>query len=153
MNTISSSPTAGYTLLEMVVVVLVMGIIAVLSTTRLRPAIEHGKVSGAAGILAADIQYAQVIAARQRKPVVIIVDRSVKQYLIRDRATTTEFRTRFLGTDTEFTLDSLGSSLTSVEIFPNGITRQTTTFTVGLNGFYREVILSRAGQIRVVRVP
>lgn len=102
-------------------------------------------------MLAADLQYAQTMAARQRRPVVVIVDPSTKLYVVRDRADATlVFRERFVGPETEHGLDSLGAApTTAVELFPNGVARETTTFTVGRAGYVKEVRLTRAGQIRV----
>jgi len=145
---------AGYTLIELWIAVFVLSIISVLSYVRLKPALEHGKVNGAASTLAADLQYAQFLAARQRKPVVLIVNTSAKSYLIRDRANSTlTFRTRYLGTDTDYTLDTFSSTAASLEIFPTGVTRTTTTFTVGTNGYSKLVRFTKAGQIRVISVP
>jgi hypothetical protein len=38
-------------------------------------------------------------------------------------------------------------------MFPNGVATGTTTFTVGLRGYRRQVRITRAGQVRVIRVP
>jgi hypothetical protein len=38
----------------------------------------------------------------------------------------------------------------SVEVFPNGVATQGITVTLGLNGYTRQVRLSRAGTVRVV---
>ena len=146
------STRAGYTLIEVAVVLLVLGLVAILATTRLKPVLEHGKVNAAASQLAADLQYAQVVAARQRRPVVLIVDGALKQYLIRDRdSAAVVFRQRSLGADTDYSIDSLGIDVGNLEVFTNGVTRQNATFTVGLNGYVRQVRFTRAGQIRVLR--
>jgi prepilin-type N-terminal cleavage/methylation domain-containing protein len=145
---------AGYTLIELWIAVFVLSVISMLSYVKLKPALEHGKVNGASSVLAADLQYAQFLAARQRKPVVLIVNTSAKSYLIRDRANSSlAFRTRYLGSDTEYTLDSFTSTASSLEIFPTGVTRTTTTFTLASNGYSKLVRFTKAGQIRVISVP
>lgn len=127
------------------------GMALAMAIPRLRPALAHSKVNAAASVLAMDLQYAQMLAARQRKPVVVIVAPSTKQYLIRDRsAGGSVFRTRLLGQDTEYTLDELNSTISGVEVFPTGITRTPATFTLGLGGYRRQVLFTRAGQIRVL---
>lgn len=132
-------------------VLVVTGILLAMALPRLHPVLEHGKVNAAASVLAVDLQYAQMLAARQRRPVVVIVDPSTRQYLIRDRpAGGTIFRTRLLGQDTQYSLDELNSTVSGIEIFPTGITRSLTTLTVGLGGYRRQVLLTRAGQIRVL---
>ena len=108
-------------------------------------------MNGAASVVAADLQYAQLLAARQRKLVVVIVTSATQSYVIRDRANATiVFRTRYLGTDTSYNLDTFSSTATSLEIFPTGVTRSTTTFTVGLNGYQKQVKFTKAGQIRIL---
>jgi prepilin-type N-terminal cleavage/methylation domain-containing protein len=145
--------TSGYTFVELAVVLVLIGIISVISYQKIRPALEHAKVNSAASVLASDLSYAQMLAARQRKPVVIILTSVTQQYIIRDRADGTKvFRTRYFGSDTEYGLTQLTGSA-SVEVFPTGVTRATTTYTLGLNGYQRQVKFTKAGQIRVVRGP
>ena len=129
-----------------------MGLLLAIAVPKLRPALEHGKVNAAASVLAMDLQYAQMLAARQRRPVVVILDPSTRQYVIRDRpAGGTIFRNRLLGQDTQYMLDELNSTVSGMEVFPTGTTRALTTFTVGLGGYQRQIMFTRAGQIRVLR--
>ncbi len=142
----------GYTLIEMVLVIAIAGIMMTVSVARLAPALEHANVRAAANVVAGDLQYAQMLAVRYRKPIAVIVASATKQYFIRDRDDPTKmYRTRLLGPDTDFGLDELTSSPTSVELFPNGVARETMIMTLGLNGFQRQVRLTRAGQIRILR--
>ncbi len=116
----------GYTLIEMVLVMVIAGLLMAVGIVRLAPALEHGNVRAAANVVAGDLQYAQILAVRYRKPISVVVASSTKQYLIRDRDDATNvYRTRLLGPDTDFGLDELTSSPTSVELFPNGIARET----------------------------
>jgi len=145
------SNCAGYTLVEMAVAIIVLSIVSVLSFLRLRPAMDHGKVNGAASVMAADLAYAQLLAARQRTPVVVIVTSSTEQYIIRDAPSGgAVFRTRYLGQDTDYSLDELSSTATSLKIFPTGVSTSTTTFTLGLRGYERQVKFTKAGQIRIL---
>ena len=142
----------GYTLIEMVLVIVIAGIVTSFGVVRLAPALEHANVRAAANVVAGDLQYAQILAVRYRKPISVIVASSTKQYLIRDRDDATNvYRTRLLGPDTDFGLDELTSSPTSVELFPNGVARETMVMTLGIDGFQRQVRLTRAGQIRILR--
>lgn len=141
---------AGYTLIELMMVIALIGIITSIAVWRMAPALERAKVRRAASIMAADLQYAQMVAARQRAPVVVLVNGSLRMYAIRDRSGSTVFRERFVGPDTDYGVDSMAASPTgSVEIFPNGLATQTFTIAFGNNGFTRLVKLTRAGQVRV----
>jgi prepilin-type N-terminal cleavage/methylation domain-containing protein len=149
----SAAARAGYTLVEMVIVICALSILSVMSYVKLQPSLEHGKVNSAAAVMAADFQYAQLMAARQRKPVVIIITTATQSYVIRDRSDASlVFRTRYLGANTDYSLDQMsGSPSTSVQVFATGITPVTTTFTLGLHGYQRLVKFTKAGQVRVLK--
>lgn len=148
-----SRRTAGYTIIEALIVIVVFGILLAIAYARLTPALQHSRVNRAATILATDLQYAQMLAVRTRRPVAVIAISGIKGYMIRERDSAVVHRQRFLGTDTEFQLDDFSASPMSVELFPHGVATATTTFTLGLQGYERQVRLTRAGQVRIVRVP
>jgi Tfp pilus assembly protein FimT len=142
----------GYTVIEALIIVVVLGILLGIAYQRMSPALEHARVNRAASVLAADLQYARMVAVRSRRPVAVIAMSSVKGYIIRQRDSAIVYRERFLGPGTEFGLDFFSSSPgSSVEIFPNSVAAVTTTFTLGLAGYRKQVKISRAGQVRVIR--
>lgn len=141
---------AGYTLIETVIAIVVFGILLSVAWVRMGPALASSRVRNAATVIATDLQYAQMLAVRQRRPVAVIVDPSMRSYIIRLRDSSLTFRNRFFGQDTEFLLDSLSASPTSVVLFPSGVTAGTVTFTARQGGFTRHVRLTRAGQVRIV---
>jgi prepilin-type N-terminal cleavage/methylation domain-containing protein len=145
--------TRGYTIIELIIVVVVFGVLLSVAFVRLGPVLEHARVQRAATVLSTDLQYAQMLAVRQRKPVAVIINESLKGYVIRERDTATVYRQRFLGDGSEFLLDEFTATAPFVELFPNGVATATTTFTLGLRGYQRQVRVTRAGQVRVVRVP
>ena len=155
VKVIGSLGRAGYSLIELATVLVALSILSIVSYTKLAPALEHGKVNGAAAVMAGDLAYAQLLAARQRTPVVVIVTGATQSYVIRDRANgSLVYRTRYLGTDTSYNLDELSTSpASSLQIFPTGVTLQTTTFTLGLRGYKRQVKFTKAGQVRISKVP
>jgi prepilin-type N-terminal cleavage/methylation domain-containing protein len=139
----------GFTFAEVLMVIGIIGILTSLAYWRMGPGLVQARVNRAAWLLAADLQYAQLMAARQRRPVVVIVVESTRSYAIRDRATAEIFRQRDLGDGTEFQVDSLEATPTTIEIFPTGVTAGNVTFRIGLAGHEREVRLTRAGQVRI----
>jgi prepilin-type N-terminal cleavage/methylation domain-containing protein len=142
----------GYTVVEMLLVMIIIGIIAGITYVRMAPTIGRARVRGAASVLAGDLQYAQVMAARLRTPIVLAVDSATFTYDIQDRAGTV-YRTRDFGTSSDYALSELTASPASLEVFPNAIAAQNATYTVGANGYRRQVTFSRAGQIRVTTIP
>ena len=143
----------GYTVVELLLVMIIIGVLAGITYARMAPTLERARVRGAASILAGDLQYAQVLAARQRIPVVIAVDAIALTYEIADRAGTV-YRTRDFGTAGEYDLTEVTATPASLEVFPNGVAAQSATFTLGAaGGFRQQVTFSRAGQIRVATLP
>src|SRR3972149_6303531 len=119
-----STRRGGFTLLEVLVVLPIMVILAGLGGVRLVSGFEHAKVRRTAAMLSADLQYAQGLAARQRKPVVVIFNPSLRFYIIRDRGSAVVYRQRFVGDETDYGVETLTSNPSSaVEFFPNGAAR------------------------------
>jgi prepilin-type N-terminal cleavage/methylation domain-containing protein len=144
---------SGYTIFEILLVMLIMSVLAGLTYVRLGPALERARVRGAASTLATDLQYAQVLAARYRVPVLFEVDAAVKQYQISDLSRSTVYRLRAFGASGQYGLQSFTANPATIQVFPNAIVDQSAEYTLGLNGFQRRVTFSRAGQIRVIALP
>lgn len=140
---------AGYSLIELLIAIVLMGILAALGYARVGTPVQHTRVQRAANMLASDLQFAQLLAVRQRRPIAVIVDPSTRAYIIRLRDTSLTFRNRFLGQDSDFQLDSLSVSPTTVTLYPNGVAAATATFTLGLRNYTRHVRFTRAGQVRI----
>lgn len=143
----------GYTLVEILMVVIIFGVLTTIAILNLGPALQHARVRGAANELATDLQYAQLLAVRERTPMLLTVDASTRSYEITDRQQDTVYRTREFGDSSDYLLDELSASPSAVELFPNGVAGTNATFTLGINGFRRQVSLTRAGQIRITNVP
>lgn len=141
----------GFTLIEVVITLAVVGILMAVSIIKLVPAVERAKVRQASSIIAGDLQYAQMIASRERRPVVMIVTTAVQGYMIRDRTGTTIYRTRLLGPSTDYGIQTLAvSPSTAIEVFPSGVVPQSTTFTITNDTYQRSVRISRAGHVRIL---
>ncbi len=144
---------AGYSLIELLFVMVVLGILLAITYVKVGPTLERARVRGAAGVLATDLQYAQALAARYRTPMVFTVDATQKTYQIADRGGANVYRLRNLGAGGEYVLDQFTATPTAVEVFPNAVVAQSATYTLGLNGYRRRVTFSRAGQVRVATIP
>jgi prepilin-type N-terminal cleavage/methylation domain-containing protein len=142
----------GYTVIELLLVMVIISVIAGITYVRMRPSLERARVRGAASVLAGDLQYAQVMAARLRTPMVISMNTVALTYQVADRAGTV-YRARDLSTASEYAMNELQATPATFEVFPNAVAAQSATYTVGANGYRRRVTFSRAGQIRVTTVP
>lgn len=142
--------TRGFTLIELMITISLIGVLSAMAILRTAPALRRATVNRVAGVLAGDFQYAQLVAARQHKPVVFVATPAAQAWMVRDAATpSVVFRERYVGPGTDFGIDSLEATPTSVEVFPNGLARQSVSFVVGLGGYAKQVRLTRAGQIRI----
>ncbi len=148
-----SSGQRGFTMIELVLVLVVSSILAATAILKIAPTLERARVRRSATTIATDLQYAQMVAARQRRPVVFIASEALRGYMIRDATSTTVYREKYLGDDTDFALDELDASTTTLEIFPNGVVRNAADYTVRVNTVRRKVRITRAGQVRVTSVP
>jgi prepilin-type N-terminal cleavage/methylation domain-containing protein len=147
------SSRRGFTMIELVMVLAISSILVSFAILKIAPTLERARVRRSAAMIAADLQYAQMIAARQRRPVVFITSEALKGYMIRDAASTTVYREAYLGDDTECNLDQLVAVPTTLEIFPNGVVRSAGDYTVRVNTSQRHVRITRAGQVRITSAP
>ena len=139
----------GFSLIEVMMAIAILAVLAGAALLKLNAALPRQRVAAAASVLAGDLQYAQLMAVKQRKPVTVTVDSAAKSYTIADRAAGTVFKTQKFGSTSEFQLDQL-TQTAQVIVFPNGTTSaSSTTFTLGLKGMTRMVTISLAGMIRV----
>jgi prepilin-type N-terminal cleavage/methylation domain-containing protein len=144
--------SGGYTVIELLLVMIIISVIAAVAYVRMQPSLERARVRGAASVLAGDLQYAQVMAARLRTPMVVSMNTGALTYQIADRGGTV-YRARDLGAAGSYALGELQATPATLEVFPNAVAAQSATYTVGANGYRRRVTFSRAGQIRVTTAP
>lgn len=141
----------GFTLPEMMIVIVIVVLIAAMGFPGVSNAIRHGRVNQAVNIVAGDLESAVSYAARQRKPVRIAYSGGGTEFVIADRNTGAVLRRRELGPDTEWKLSTLTFSTATVDIFPAGITSLPLTIGVGADGYTRQVRLTRAGLVQVLQ--
>ena len=138
----------GFTLLEMIVVLVVIAMMAALVAPNVNRAIGHSRVHNSANVIAGDLQLAFSLASRQRTPVRISVDPSGTSYSITTRAGTV-IRERTLGDGDDLHVSTMSSSVTTLDVFPNGLASGPISITVGINGYEQTISMTRAGQVRV----
>jgi prepilin-type N-terminal cleavage/methylation domain-containing protein len=138
----------GFTLLEFMVVIVIVGIMVVATVPRISQSMGGTRVNRAAGIVALDMELAMSHAARLRQPVRITVTPGTLEYSITNRATSAVLLRRTFGSDTEYQLSGMTSSPATVDVFPTGLLSQALTLRVTGAGRTRQITVSRAGQVR-----
>ena len=142
---------AGFTLTELLMVIVILGILATLATPRVYQTVARSKVKQAAGVVAADLEQAVALAARRRQPVVVSLE-SPATYTIRDRVasgTGTLRLQRAMTLTGDQGVSTLTFSRTPLQVFPNGTTDGAFTVTLGGAGLTKTVTVSAAGQVRI----
>jgi type IV fimbrial biogenesis protein FimT len=141
--------TSGFSMLEMLLVLIIIAVLVGIVIPKIATIIRHERVNRAAQVLVQDLQNGFAMAGRQRAPVRLTFTPGTKTYVFTDRASGTVLQTRVMSTGSEYSLTSLATNATTVDILPNGI--GSTAFEVTLsNGDYsRKVKASTAGFIRM----
>ena len=139
---------SGFTMLETIVVLVIIAMMAVGVIPMANRAIGHSRVNNSASVIAGDLQLAFSLASRQRTPLRIVVDASGRKYSIRTRAGAI-IKERTFGDQSDLHVNTMSSTVSQLEVFPNGLSSGPITITVGLNGYAQRITMTRAGQVRV----
>jgi len=141
----------GFTLIEMIVVVILVGVTTMLVAPSVGRGIARARVRRAASIVAGDLELAFTTAARERKPVRVEFTSGTLSYTISDRVTSTVLISRDFGPASELGLTSFTASLPTLDIYPNGIASGSDTLFLELGSSSRKVIVTRIGIIRGIQ--
>lgn len=140
----------GFTIMELLVVVGIIGILAAMAGPAISRIVRHQRANRAAMVIAADLQNAFAVAARQRQPVRIQADAPSRSYQFIDRKTGAVLRIRtFYGDTSEYRLTSLVFTPTTLDVFPSGVSSAPLTVTLANGDYGKTISASTAGFIRV----
>ncbi|MFL5611473.1 MAG: prepilin-type N-terminal cleavage/methylation domain-containing protein [Gemmatimonadaceae bacterium] len=140
----------GFTLLEVLVVVVIIGVLAMIVGPATSRIVRHQRVNRAATVIAADLQNAFAVAARQRQPVRIQADAATRSYQFTDRKTGAVLRIRtFYGDTSEYRLSKLVFNPATIDVFPNGISSAKVDIDLANGDYSKKISASTAGFIRV----
>src|SRR5213075_2236839 len=129
----------GFTIMELLVVVGIIGILAAIAGPAMSRIVRHQRANRAATVIASDLQNAFAVAARQREPVRIQADASTRSYQFVDRKTGVVLRIRtFYGDTSEYRLSSLVFDNPTIDVFPNGVSSTPVRIDLA-NGDYAKV--------------
>jgi prepilin-type N-terminal cleavage/methylation domain-containing protein len=146
----------GFSLMEMLIVVILVGIIMSVAGLRVSGMMTQQRVIRAAGTIQTQMETAFAMAGRNREPMKIVFATSASAITIK---TTNRTGTTTFGTPTD--LKRLGlsngnvtASASEVTVFPNGFASDTLSIQVLVvrNGvtYKRRVRMSRAGLVKII---
>lgn len=138
---------AGFTAVELVMTLVILGIIAAFGYPKMAETIRHTRVNQAVQIVAADLGVAASMASKDRRP--MSFEGRSGDYVIRDRSTGVVRFRRTLGARSEWGL-TLRFEPSMVQFFPSGMTSSPLRVVLSTRGYGRQVQMTRAGFVRVL---
>jgi prepilin-type N-terminal cleavage/methylation domain-containing protein len=139
---------AGFTLVEMMMVVVIIGMMAIISVPRIGTTVARSRISALEVVVVSDLERAFALATRTRRPITVTYDSSTKQLLTKDRAAGTTLSARYLGKIAELSVTSVTLAPSKgITIFPTGLADTTLSVTIANGSFSRLVRSTIAGQI------
>jgi len=140
----------GFTIMELLVVLAIIGILATMAGPAISRIVRHQRANRAAMVIAADLQNAFAVAARQREPVRIQADAASRSYQFIDRKSGNILRIRtFYGDTSEYRLTELVFTPATIDVFPSGISSSPVTINLANGDYAKTISASTAGFIRV----
>jgi prepilin-type N-terminal cleavage/methylation domain-containing protein len=146
------SPRArrGYSLLELLIVMMVMGVMTRLSMGKVHALMSQQRVVYAATAIQNDLEAAFQIAARNRKPVQIQWTAATQQFAVTDRSGTMYYRKTNLGKQAYgFSDTAVTVSQSPLQVFPNGLAASDLLITLKLNGVMKKLHMTRTGLVQI----
>jgi len=140
----------GFSIIELMAVVSIIGVLAMMVGPAMSRIVRHQRANRAATVIAADLQNAFAVAARQRQPVRIQADAATRSYQFIDRKTNAVLRIRtFYGDTSEYRLTKLVFTPATIDVFPSGISSSAITVDLANGDYSKKISASTAGFIRV----
>lgn len=141
-------PRRGFSLLEMLTVVVLIGLLASISIGKTRDILTQNRVYRASTVIQTNVEVAWALAARNRRPIRISWNATKRQMSITDRAGTS-FQRTVLGQEAYgLPPGSVTFVPDTIEVFPNGLANSDLLITLSTTGVTKKVRVSRAGLVQ-----
>lgn len=139
----------GVTMVESVIAIVVFGTMLSIGLPKVNEGVRQRRVIGASNALNSAIPQAFSLAARQRKPVTLLYDAASGEVRVIDRNDSTVYARRALRNTSEYMLDTVTMTPSSVQVFPNGVASSAFTIRLANGRFVRQLNVGRTGLSRV----
>lgn len=140
----------GFSLIELMLVLSVLGIVASVSVGKLHEVIVQQRVARASTAVQSTVETAFAIAIRNHRPIRISWSSAAMRLDVTDAAGTTTFRSLSLGGDAySMPTGSVTVSRSPLEVYPNGLAADTLSVAFIAPTTSKRVRVSRAGLVQV----
>ena len=140
----------GLSLIEVLIVVSLIGTLSAFGLPSVNRTVRQRRVIAASMAVGRDVEAAFSLAARQRRPVRLAFDAASGELRVSDRGSATLYRQRALLATSEYRLDGVTMSPSSVDVFPNGVSSAGFAITLTNGSFQRQITVARTGLTRVM---
>lgn len=138
----------GFTAIEMIIVVVIVGLMAAASMPRISRIVGEERIRRLQSSVASDLELAFALAQREHKPITVTYNTGTSVMSVTDRVSGIRLKTRYLGQSAEFSTTAVTFTPTAgITIFPMGLATAALTVTVSNGTFTRTVTATRAGQV------
>ncbi len=147
----------GFTMIELLIVMGIIGIVVTMSMGRMSRQITAWRVNSAAQAIQNDLQSAFALVGRNRKPLVVSIDKSKMQLRLVSRSSADTFRLRALGASSTYRLDSTNVTVypvttpTTIEIYPPGLASDSVSILIKKDGAARRIRMLRGGLVQICK--
>lgn len=143
---IRPNPRRGFSLIEMLIVVVVMGILVTISAGAIGRQIARDRVMRSANVVQALVEEASQLAVRRNTPVDIVLSGDALQIVARDAGAV--IKQRSFGPDNDLRATIAISPATGITIFPNGRSDAALQVRVSGSGLTQVVSRTTTGIVR-----
>jgi prepilin-type N-terminal cleavage/methylation domain-containing protein len=155
MQTQPSIRRSGFTMLELLLVITMIGLVSLVSFRRVGAMTTQWRVNKAAQAYGEELQAAFAIVGRDRRPVRIELKKDSMQLRITNRDGSVIYRKRDIGRWSAYKLDSANvqTSTLILEVYPPGLAADSLSVTISRDGKFRRVRMLRGGLVQVCSNP
>jgi type II secretory pathway pseudopilin PulG len=137
-------------MVELALTFTIIAILTAMMIPRIGRTMQATRVNRMTAMVAADLEQAFTLAGRFRRPMRLSCTCGTQTYTIADLNGGTVRLSRTLGADADLGTITLTFSATPVDIFPSGIASAPDTVRITSGVSSRAVVLTTAGQVRII---
>lgn len=144
----------GFTILELVIVIVMISLVSMISLGRASSMMTHWRVARAAQAYGEELQSAFALVGRNRKPLTITLDQTNMELRLTDRAGVI-YRRRNFGPTSAYKLNAadVSASRLTLEIYPPGLAGDSMSVVISRQGQFRRIRMLRGGLVQICSNP